>query len=55
MYSVSKKDLQHTSLIAWRGGHIGQGCPKFIWQRATPVVVSWFAGRTWTDSSKLYT
>jgi hypothetical protein len=28
------------------------GPPALLWQRATPVIVSWFAGRTWTNNNK---
>jgi hypothetical protein len=29
--------------------------PKFLRQRATPVIVGWIAGRTWQHNSKWYT
>jgi len=29
--------------------------PTFLWQRAKPAVVGWFAGRMWTNSSQWYT
>jgi hypothetical protein len=28
----------------------GHGSPIFWWLRATPVIVSWFAGRTWKNN-----
>jgi hypothetical protein len=31
------------------------GPRNFIWRGATPVIVGWFADRTWKNSSKLYT
>jgi hypothetical protein len=29
---------------------LGHGFPTFLWLRATPVIVSWFAGRTWKNN-----
>ena len=29
--------------------------PTFLWPRATPVILGWFAGRTWENNSNLYT
>ena len=31
------------------------GHPTVLWQRTTPLIVSWFAGLTWRNNNKLYT
>lgn len=30
---------------------LSHGSPTFLWQWATPVILGWFAGRTWKNSS----
>jgi hypothetical protein len=27
--------------------HLNHGHPTFLWQRAIPIIMSWFVGRTW--------
>ena len=33
---------------------IGYGFPTFVWLRAAPVIVSWFADCTWNNNHKWY-
>jgi hypothetical protein len=34
---------------------LGRGSQTFLWQRATPIIVDWFVGCTWKNSTKWYT
>ena len=40
-YSRTRQTIDHWS-------------PNFLWQRATPNIVAWFAGHTWQDTTKWY-
>jgi len=31
------------------------GCPTFLWHKAPPVFVGWFAGCTWRNNNKCWT
>jgi hypothetical protein len=31
---------------------VNHGPPTFLWERATPITVGWFAGNTWKNKSK---
>jgi len=37
------------------GLDLERGLSNILWQRATPVIVSRFAGRTWRNNNKWYT
>jgi hypothetical protein len=34
---------------------LNHGSPKFLWQKAIPVVVGWFSGHAWKNNNKWYT
>jgi hypothetical protein len=40
--------ITHLHLV--RDVPLGHGPPTFLWQSATPVIVSWSAGRTWENN-----
>ena len=43
-----------TPLMIRKHLHLHHGPPTLLWQRATPVSVGWFAGRTWKNNNKWY-
>jgi len=42
------------SSLACVGHGLHNWFPAFLWKRATPVIVGWFAGRTWKNDNKRY-
>jgi hypothetical protein len=34
---------------------LAHGLPVLLWQKATPFIVGWFAGRMWKNNNKWYT
>jgi hypothetical protein len=45
---MGMKLIAHLHLV--RDVPSGHGSPNFLWLRATPVIVSWFAGRMWKNN-----
>jgi len=34
---------------------LNHGRPTFLWQRATTIILVWFADRTWKNNNKWFT